>query len=342
LDSLTHIALGACIGEAIAGKKLGKKAMLWGALVQSIPDIDFIAGAWLNTTENLLAHRGFTHSLLFACMIVPLLALLAEKLHKPHNVPLKTWILFFATEILIHLFIDGFNAYGIGWFEPFSHHRFSFNTIFVIDPFFSVWAGISFLMLLITKSNRKKRKFWWKSGILLPALYLCFCCINKIRINTGEKRAFAAEHISYKNYFSTPTPFNNLLWYVVAETDSGFYIGYRSLLDRQVRMHLHFFPRNEYLLKNVSDHAVLQNLKRFSKGFYTVSLQTDTLLFNDLRFGQIAGWQHADAPFVFHYYLQHSGNTLVVQRGRFAGWSRESITALLQRIRGDQPFRFPR
>jgi inner membrane protein len=107
-------------------------------------------------------------------------------------------------------------------------------------------------------------------------------------------------------------------------------------------MRLHFFPRNEYLLRNVSDHAALQNLKRFSKGFYTVSLQTDTLVFNDLRFGQIAGWQHAGAPFVFHYFLQHSGNTLVVQRGRFAGWSRESIAALLQRIRGDRLFRITR
>ena len=42
MDSLTHLALGACMGEAFAGKTLGKKAMLWGAITQSIPDIDFI------------------------------------------------------------------------------------------------------------------------------------------------------------------------------------------------------------------------------------------------------------------------------------------------------------
>ena len=208
--------------------------MLWGALVQSIPDIDFIAGTWLNTTENLLAHRGFTHSLPFACIMVPLLALLAEKLHRPHNISLKTWVLFFAVEMLVHLFLDGFNAYGIGWFEPFSHHRFSFNTIFVIDPFFSVWACIAFLMLLIIKAHKAKRKFWWKFGVILPAFYLCYCCINKIKISADIKKAFAAEHISYTNYFSTPTPFNNLLWYAVAETDSGFYVGYRSLYDERV------------------------------------------------------------------------------------------------------------
>lgn len=339
MDSLTHIAIGACIGEAFAGKKLGRKAMLWGALVQSLPDIDFIAGAWLSPAENLLAHRGFTHSVLFACIAVPLLALLAERLHRPHNIALKTWIGFFIVEMLVHIFIDGFNAYGIGWLEPFSHHRFSFNTIFVIDPFFSIWPGIAFLILIITKAHRRKRKFWWRFGIILPALYLCFCCINKIKINTEVKKALAAEPILYTKYFSTPTPFNTLLWYVVAETDSGFYIGYRSLFDEQIRMQLLFFPRNEYLLKGVSDHPELQDLKRFSKGFYTASLQNDTLVFNDLRFGQIAGWQNANAPFVFHYFLQHNNNALVVQRGRFAGWSSESIAALLRRICDDQPRR---
>lgn len=43
MDSITHIAIGACMGEVFAGKQLGKQALLWGVLAQSIPDIDFIA-----------------------------------------------------------------------------------------------------------------------------------------------------------------------------------------------------------------------------------------------------------------------------------------------------------
>ena len=66
MDSLTHIAVGALIGEVALGKKIDRKAMLWGALAQSLPDIDFVAGLWMNTSEELLAHRGFTHSILFA------------------------------------------------------------------------------------------------------------------------------------------------------------------------------------------------------------------------------------------------------------------------------------
>jgi inner membrane protein len=52
MDSITHIALGACMGEAFAGKKLGHKALIWGAVAQSFPDIDFITSFWMDTSST--------------------------------------------------------------------------------------------------------------------------------------------------------------------------------------------------------------------------------------------------------------------------------------------------
>jgi inner membrane protein len=77
MDSLTHIVAGACIGEIALGKKIGRKAMLWGALAQSIPDIDFVAGLWMDTAHELVVHRGFTHSFLFAGIASFFLAMVA-------------------------------------------------------------------------------------------------------------------------------------------------------------------------------------------------------------------------------------------------------------------------
>ena len=31
------------MGEAFAGRTVGKKAIIWGILAQSVPDIDFLA-----------------------------------------------------------------------------------------------------------------------------------------------------------------------------------------------------------------------------------------------------------------------------------------------------------
>lgn len=336
MDSITHLALGACMGEAFAGKTLGKKAMLWGAMAQSIPDIDFIASFWMDTSSNLLAHRGFTHSFLFCIVITPLFALLAERLHRPHNIRLKQWMLFFGGVIFIHIFIDAFNNYGVGWFEPFSHQRISFNAIYVADPFFSIWPGIACIVLLFLNRRNLRRKIWWRMGLGLSALYLLYCLTNKAKINTDVKEILQKQQITYTRYFTTPTPLQNWLWYIVAGNDSGYYVGFRSLFDSNKEIAFQYFPRNDSLLNPVYDQGDLQQLLRFSQQFYTVEKWGDTLVFNDLRFGQIIGWQNPKGKFVFHYFLQHQeDNTLVVQRGRFEGWNLKTARSFLKRIKGD-------
>jgi inner membrane protein len=123
---------------------------------------------------------------------------------------------------------------------------------------------------------------------------------------------------------------------VVAGNDKGYYIGYRSLFDKEMNMDFQYFERNDSLLKPVIDHADLQDLIRFSQEFYTVEYHKDSLVFNDLRFGQMIGWQNPRGKFVFHYYLQHpNDNKLVIQRGRFDGWNMKTAKALVNRVKGE-------
>ena len=335
MDTLTHIAIGACIGDAFAGKQLGRKAMLWGALAQSMPDIDFIAGAWQNPANHLLAHRGFTHSFLFIFLVSPLFALLSERWHKKHDISIYKWILFWAVQMLLHIFIDAFNMYGTGWFEPFSHYRVSFDSIFVADPFFSIGPVLAFLTLLVYRGHERVRKLIVIAGLSGCVFYLPYSINNKKNIDTTVKALFAEQEVTYSRLYTTPTPLNNWLWYIVAESDSGYHIGYRSIFDNNHHIPLHYYPRNNELLKEYS-HEDVQHLLRFSQGYYTVEKWHDTLVFNDLRFGQILGWQDSSARFVFHYFLREKAdNDLVVQRGRFAKFDKEALTLLIKRIQGD-------
>lgn len=336
MDSITHLALGACMGEAFAGKKLGKKAMLWGAMAQSIPDIDFLASFWLNTSNNLLAHRGFTHSLLFCAIITPLFALMAEYWHRPHNISLKRWLLFFGGVIFIHIFIDAFNNYGVGWFEPFSHKRISFNAIYVADPFFSIWPAIACCMLLLLKRRNAGRKKWWIFGLGLSSLYLIYCLANKSVINTDVKDILNKQKINYTQYFTTPAPLQNWLWFIVAGDDKGYNVAFRSLFDTKEDIQFQYFPKNDSLLTPYKAQEDVQNLIRFSQQFYTIEKWNDTLVFNDLRFGQVIGWENPRGKFAFHYYLNpNADNTLVVQRGRFEGGNLHTAAALINRIKGN-------
>lgn len=334
MDTLTHIVLGACIGEVFVGKKAGKRALLIGAVAQSVPDIDFVASFFLTPTEDLLAHRGFTHSVLFVLMVTPLLAWLADRWGRPHDIAFTTWLWFFGVELFTHLLLDTFNAYGTALLLPFSQRRFAFHAMFVADPLFTIMPLVISVALLFMKTDFK-RKRWASIAIGWCALYLGINLMNKAIVETDVNRAAKEQGIFYRRHFTTPTPLNNLLWYVVLEDDKGYNIGYRSVFDRKPHIEFTYFPRNDSLLAPVKDLDELKDLLKFSQGYYTIERFENTLMFNDLRFGQMVGWYNPKAGFVFHYYLQRPySNNMVVQRGRFANWNKDVLEALLIRIKG--------
>jgi inner membrane protein len=335
MDSLTHIVLGAAIGEVLAGRILGKKALLIGAIAQSLPDIDFLASFWLDTARDVWAHRGITHSFLFILLMTPLLSFLAGRLFPQSGMTRRDWWVFFGGQLFIHVLLDAFNAYGTGWFEPFDHYRVSFHVLFVADPFYTIWPGIAFITLVLLSPKHPARRKWAWAGILLSSAYLCYCITNKLRIDRHAKADLLAQHHPYTRYLSTPTPLNNWLWYIVAEDSGGFYTGYRSMFDHQPTQ-FRFQPRAGSLLKPFLQQPDVPYLLRFSQGFYTVEQWGDTTVFNDLRFGEMKGWEDPKARFVFHYYLQYpKGNKVVVQRGRFAGWDHRTIRIFIRRIKGN-------
>jgi inner membrane protein len=336
LDSLTHIVLGACIGEAIAGKQLGKKAMLAGAIVQSIPDIDFVSTFWLHDAGDIIGHRGFTHSIVFGILVTFLLARLVKIIFRKRDLSWRTCFLLVGINVFVHLFIDGFNAYGVGWLEPFSHKRFSLHVLFVADPFFSFWPFLGFMGLLILHNSYKRRKIWWKLGLGIAALYLGYAIVNKIIVTADVRRSIAHSGIDADSYIITPTPFNSWLWFVAVKDGNGYYISHRSVFDKG-DADFTYFPRNDYLKNSVRNKRELGNMMRFADHYYTFEQRHDTLMLNVLRFGQIVGWYNPKEDFTFYYYLDRPGsNEVVAQRGRFKNWNRETIKALLNRIAGNK------
>ena len=173
-------------------------------------------------------------------------------------------------------------------------------------------------------------------GLGVSSIYLLYCLFNKSMIDKDVRYILKKQDVKYTRYFTTPTALQNWLWYVVADNDSGYYIGYRSVFDSKKKIDFEYFPRNDKMLDSVENTEELQELKRFSQQFYTVEKWNDTLVFNDLRFGQITGWRDPKNKFVFHYFLKDSAdNKLVVQRGRLEGWDRSAFNSLINRIKGN-------
>jgi inner membrane protein len=97
LDSLTQIVLGAATGELILGRKLGNRAMIWGGIAGTIPDLDVLVSTFVSPTTNLHVHRGLSHSVFFLFALSFLMAWLTHKLYpEGKNLRSTKWYKFLA------------------------------------------------------------------------------------------------------------------------------------------------------------------------------------------------------------------------------------------------------
>ena len=336
MDSLTHIVLGAAIGEAMLGKKIGRKAMLWGALADTIPDFDVFATCCTTDAQQLMVHRGITHSLLFVVLMSPLIGYTFTQLFKNLAVSFKEWTLLFFLGMFTHIFIDAMTAYGTGWFEPFSSYRVSFNSIFVADIFYTIPFLICVLIALIAKNGSAKRVKWNKAGLIISSAYLLFTFINKWHVHNTMKNSFDKKMLFANEFVSTPTPLNNFLWMAYTRDSLGTWIGYYSIFDNTDEIEYHRFNKNDSLLKPFEGDESLKILKQFSKGHYVITQNDTSIYFNDIRFGLMGDFKNPEANFPFSYQLnKNADNSMALNRGKFKIPISKAFEDLYERVKGN-------
>ena len=86
MDSLSQIVLGAAVGEVVLGRRIGNRAMVWGAVAGTIPDMDVLGKYFLSELDNLAFHRGISHSLLFCVLGALGFGWVTDRLYRsPHH-----------------------------------------------------------------------------------------------------------------------------------------------------------------------------------------------------------------------------------------------------------------
>ncbi len=119
----TAVAIGACFDrQGVPGR-----ALLAGAAIAFVPDLDAI-GHWMGIpSRSLLGHRGLTHSLAFA-LAGGLAAAWAYTRSGMRGGSRATLGLFFTLVLVSHGLLDALTngGPGIAFFSPFSNHRYFF------------------------------------------------------------------------------------------------------------------------------------------------------------------------------------------------------------------------
>jgi inner membrane protein len=313
MDTVTQITLGAAVGEAVLGKKIGNKAPLWGALFGVLPDLDVLASPFVSETQALAIHRGLTHSLFFCIVAAPLFGWLLNRYWSKPKVSWKNCSLLVFLVLLTHVFIDVCTSYGTQVLQPFSNYSLSLNTIFIIDPFYTLplFGGIITALFLHRRSSARR----WANGIglVISTLYLLAGFGIKEHVNVIFEQSFEQLQIDPDKYITTPAPFSIFLWTGYAVEEDSLHAGLYSVFDNDKQIGFHSLQQNKGLLDPYRNQLPVERLIWFSQGYYTLEKDSARVLFHDLRFGRSDLWlTNSSAPYVWNYELQFNEDSTEV------------------------------
>jgi len=118
MDSLTQIVLGAAVSEAALGKKIGNRAMVWGAIAGTIPDLDVVSNLFMTPIQSLAFHRGITHSALIDLLLALGMGFIVHKMYAWHNhkwVGMTSWLILLIFVTLTPSLVSGLSVFGVVW-----------------------------------------------------------------------------------------------------------------------------------------------------------------------------------------------------------------------------------
>jgi len=300
MDSVTQIALGAAVGEAVLGRKIGNKAMLWGAIAGTLPDLDIFVSLG-DVVKDFTYHRSASHSLLVLALATPLLVWLINKIHPALREHRVRWLLLVYLAFATHVLLDSFTTYGTQIFWPLSNLPVAWATIFIIDPWYTLPLLFGVIAAMVMTRDSQRGHLANRAGLVVSSLYLAWTVVASFVVESGFKSALQAQSIGYDNFFSSPTPFNSLLWRSVVIDDGGYYEAYYSLLDDTNDIRFSHYSSERELLAGIEDHWPVRRLQWFSRGIYSVARVQDDIVISDLRIG-------IEPDYVFRFKVGEIGN----------------------------------
>lgn len=290
MDSISQLALGAAVGSAVLGRKAGYKAALVGAIVATLPDLDVFIPMG-GPVANFTYHRSFSHSLLVLTAVTPLLAWFVRKLLQRNHPELAAdrrgwlWLVFLA--LVTHPLLDAFTIYGTQLFWPLNSEPVGLGSIFIIDPLYTLPLLIGVAAFVFLPKHRSRGLRLNAAGLLLSSAYLCWSAAAQQWVEQSARYSLAAKTSgdSHFQLLVQPTPLNTLLWRVLVMTDDGYQEGFTSLLDQDKNIRFKDHPSDSRLLEGIEQHWPVVRLQWFTKGFYSVTEQQQSVLISDLRMG---------------------------------------------------------
>jgi inner membrane protein len=281
---LTQLTFGAACGEALLGPKVGRKALVWGTLLGTLPDLDVLIPLG-GPVDDFVYHRGFSHSLALLALLAPLLAWVITRVHPHTSRYWKRWLLLCFLVLEAGVLLDFFTVYGTRILWPFDNIPRAWPVLFIVDPLFTLPLLFGALCALFLGRGRPWGHRLNTVGLLLGTAYLLWA-LGAGEVARREVRdKLARQGVSYSRLTVSPAPLTTLLWRVVGIDGRQYFETYHSLLDGDVPLFLTRRSRRLELLEGLEDHPPVVKLRWFTRGFYALERVDGHVVVTDLRMG---------------------------------------------------------
>jgi len=330
MDSLTQIVLGGAVAAACAPARHRRAALLAGAALGTLPDLDVLPLALLglDPVANMTWHRGPSHSLL---VLPPFAALLWWLLRRAGGRVAEApgrWYAAITLALVTHPLLDAFTVYGTQLWWPLPPSPAMWSSVFIIDPLYTLPLLAACVLAWIARERPAARRAL-AIGLVLSSAYLGWSLMAKALVEHAAAQALAARGLQDAPRFSVPMPFNTLLWRVVVMTPEGFLEGERSLVADEGTMAFRAHGSDVAALEAVSAYPAVRRLSWFNHGFMKAEVRDGRLVLSDLRMGA-----EPDYSFRFAVAERRKGDWSAITPER-AAWPWEAsrrLSAMWQRI----------
>ena len=240
MDTATQALLGAVVGQAGFSHRLGRRALVFGAVGGLLPDLDVVAMASHGPFAEFTYHRGTTHALWFGPVVGPVLGGAIWHYYRwrgrdgpgqPGDPALRSaWMGLMALALFTHPLIDLFTCYGTQLFAPFSRQRFALDAVGIID---FTYSGILVLGLvagcLLRKRQGSARAVAF-GALALSWSYMGYATWLNERAEADIARALAASGQPVEVVESYPTLLQPYLRRFVARGGDEVWVGLHTPL----------------------------------------------------------------------------------------------------------------
>lgn len=287
MDSITQAVLGAGIQGALLGRSQGRKALLYGGLLATLPDMDVLV-RYADPVSQMTFHRGFSHSVFVLSALAIILAWLIRKMWP--EAPYSGRRLFFTLWLVLvtHPVLDAFTVYGTQLFWPFARIPESWSAVFIIDPFYTVPLALAVLAAVVVGCTPRARVAL-TAALVFSTAYLGVSLVGRWHAEDRVEQVLREQGVQPTALLATPMPFNTLLWRVLAKDDAGnYYEAVSGWLDKDppemLRLPLHLSVAE--VLNGVPLH---DRLRWFTNDWLRYDALDNKLVVTDLRMG-VAGY----------------------------------------------------